>query len=76
MSFLRARRRLVILALPEGTHGRRRGLGHSRSRLARSGDLPFEEPISYALVTNPKAVYATGIGLPVSFVALGEEVIE
>jgi len=43
---------------------------------ARPGDLPFEEPTRYKLVINLKTAKATGIDLPVNFVALADEVIE
>ena len=43
---------------------------------ARPGDLPFEEPTHYKLVVNLKTAKATGIELPVNFVALADEVIE
>jgi putative tryptophan/tyrosine transport system substrate-binding protein len=37
------------------------------------GDLPFEEPTRYKLVVNLKTAKATGIELPVNFVALADE---
>jgi putative ABC transport system substrate-binding protein len=43
---------------------------------AKPGDLPFEEPTRYKLVVNLKVAKATGIELPVNFVALADEVIE
>jgi len=43
---------------------------------ARPGDLPFEEPTRYKLVINLKTAKATGINLPLNFVALADEVIE
>ncbi len=43
---------------------------------ARPGDLPFEEPTRYKLVVNLKTAQATGIELPMNFVALADEVIE
>ena len=41
---------------------------------ARPDDLPFEE--RYPLVINLKTAKATGIELPVNFLALADEVIE
>jgi putative ABC transport system substrate-binding protein len=43
---------------------------------ARPALLPFEEPTRYKLVINLKIAKATGIELPVNFVALADEVIE
>ncbi len=43
---------------------------------ARPGDLPFEEPTRYKLVINLKTAKATGVDLPLNFVALADEVIE
>jgi putative ABC transport system substrate-binding protein len=43
---------------------------------AQPADLPFEEPTHYKLVINLKTAKATGIDLPVNFVALADEVIE
>jgi putative ABC transport system substrate-binding protein len=43
---------------------------------ARSADPPFEEPTHYKLVIVLKVAKATGIELPVNFVALPDEVIE
>ena len=43
---------------------------------ARPAVLPFEEPTRYKLVINLKTAKATGIDLPVNFVALADEVIE
>jgi putative ABC transport system substrate-binding protein len=42
----------------------------------RPAELPFEEPTRYKLVINLKVAKATGIELPVNFVALADEVIE
>jgi putative tryptophan/tyrosine transport system substrate-binding protein len=43
---------------------------------APPADLPFEEPSHYKLIINLKTAKATGIELPVNFVALADEVIE
>ena len=43
---------------------------------ARPGDMPFEEPTRYKLVINLKTAKATGVDLPLNFVALADEVIE
>jgi len=43
---------------------------------ARPADLPFEQPVRYPFVVNLKTAKATGIDLPVSLVALADEVIE
>jgi putative tryptophan/tyrosine transport system substrate-binding protein len=43
---------------------------------ALPADLPFEEPTHYKLVVNLKIAKATGIELPMNFLALANEVIE
>ena len=43
---------------------------------ARPADLPFEEPTRYKLVINLKTAKATGVDLPLNFVALADEAIE